>query len=90
VSTICCCGNEQDKKFTTVSFYLSRYSNFVLNQFRQCANLRPGNRYKKSKATSGVKAVLVALHLCKRVSVYGIGDTSPASEAIPYQVPTLP
>mmetsp|Transcript_38674 Transcript_38674/g.98908 ORF Transcript_38674/g.98908 Transcript_38674/m.98908 type:complete len:470 (+) Transcript_38674:123-1532(+) len=75
-----------DEKLTTASYYLHRYTNFVLNQFRQCANMRnEGRSFSRTKATSGIKALLAALHMCKHVSVYGIGDTSPAAAAMPYQ-----
>uniref|UniRef100_A0A7S1T181 Uncharacterized protein n=1 Tax=Tetraselmis chuii TaxID=63592 RepID=A0A7S1T181_9CHLO len=80
--------HEQDLNVTAASNHLHFYANHLLTAFKTCLEKRSHVGHV-DKATSGIKAVLTALHLCDHVSVYGVGDSTLESKDIPYQYFTL-
>eukprot|EP00873_Tetraselmis_striata_P001129 jgi/Tetstr1/421393/TSEL_001161.t1 len=52
------------------------FSNEILMQFKRCTEIRSGEHMtgKNHSATSGMTVVLGALHMCKHVTTYGIGE----------------
>lgn len=75
----------QDINFTAMSNHVHEYTNQAMRAFAHCLEIR-SKKARVSKVTSGMKAILTAMHMCKRVSVYGVGDTSLSDNSVPYQV----
>ena len=67
-----------------MSMRMFAYSNDVMSIFRKCLEMRDAEVGGFKSATSGLMAVMIALHMCEHVSVFGIGE-APLQDGTPYQ-----
>lgn len=81
-------GVRQGIMTTMLDKHFLMYTADVMNVYRKCAALHKHAKVDGFKTFStpstGVIAVLGTLHLCKHVTVYGVGETR--MPGMPYQV----
>jgi len=66
-----------------MSMQMFSYANALMQVYKHCADLRGLETGDFKSATSGLMVVLIAMHLCDYVAVFGVGE--PSFAGVPYQ-----